>query len=214
MVNLSPPPPQSAPRPILYQAPAGTAFVRLFNPTDYGTRALTFRAYGPLRRFDHHRGQAPDGAPGDDPQRSVYYAAPTLSSCIVEVFGDTGVISCGDWHIAWPHTIRPLSLLDLRGHCAMRAGTLAAIAKESSRALTQQWSRFFYERTDLYSTIDGLIFFNAHNDEEAIGLYERAKDAFVLLGTDTIRLDDLRIRPTLIEIANRNNLVLDSDCFS
>src|SRR5690606_23706211 len=43
--------------------------------------------------------------------------------------------------------------------------------------LSQPWSRYFYETPDTYGLIDGLCYLNAHNDEPAILLYERARDA-------------------------------------
>jgi hypothetical protein len=123
-------------------------------------------------RFDHHCGVGADRTPALDVTRGIYYAAFTLSSCLVELFGDaTRQIVRQGRLIARPRLLRDLRLLDLRGSGAMRAGTVAAIAKVPDRQITQAWSRFFYERTDLYTAVDGLLFFNAHNDEEALALY-------------------------------------------
>src|SRR3982751_2002883 len=36
--------------------------------------ALSFRFFGPLRRFDHHRGTGPERDPADDPERGISYA--------------------------------------------------------------------------------------------------------------------------------------------
>lgn len=58
----------------------------------------------------------------------------------------------------------------------MRAGTVAAIAK-CEHTLSQPWARFFYEQPDFYELCDGLLYSNAHNDEPAIMLYERAREA-------------------------------------
>jgi hypothetical protein len=61
----------------------------------------------------------------------------------------------------------------------MRAGSVAALAKVADRSLSQAWSRYFYEQTSLYGQIDGISFHNAHNEEEAIALYERAQSTLV-----------------------------------
>ncbi|ELR96942.1 hypothetical protein [Gloeocapsa sp. PCC 73106] len=51
------------------------------------------------------------------------------------------------------------------------------------------------------------MYFNAHNDEEAIALYERAKDALSCKSDLIIRLDDLQLRSHLQTIALAHNLV-------
>jgi hypothetical protein len=42
-------------------------------------QALTFRYYGPINRFDHHRIPS-EGGRAEDPERGIYYAGFTLSS--------------------------------------------------------------------------------------------------------------------------------------
>src|SRR5688572_14377041 len=109
MVYVGPPPPAHRPDPLVQVLPVGGVLYRIFDPTGYGTTALTFRFNGPRARFDHQRGTShrtspasagmADGAsvsdekllatpraPADDPDRGVYYAAPSLSNCLVEVF--------------------------------------------------------------------------------------------------------------------------------
>jgi hypothetical protein len=163
-------------------------------------------------RFDHHRGVGTDRTPARDATRGIYYAAFTLSSCLVELFGDaTRQIVRQGRLIARPRLLRDLHLLDLRGSGAMRAGTVAAIAKVPDRQITQAWSRFFYERTDLYTAVDGLLFFNAHNDEEALALYERASDALFCPDSNSAyvrRLDDPALLPAILTIAEDNNLTV------
>lgn len=88
MVRIAAPPPERPPSPIFHILPFGIAIVRIFDPTRHGTTALTFRHFGPIARFDHQRFSRPQ----DDPERGVYYCAPTFSSCLVEVFSDTGII--------------------------------------------------------------------------------------------------------------------------
>jgi hypothetical protein len=181
--------------------------VRLFDPSRHVATATGFRSYGPLLRFDHHRGRE-YGKPGDDVERGIYYAAMTLSGCLVEVFGDTDVVDLGSHKVASPILRRDLRLLDLRGSGAMRAGTKAAIAKVSTRGLSQAWSRHFYETQEVYGEVDGLIFRNAHNDEEAVALYERADNTLDCPPSRVMRLDDEALRPTILEAADDNDLVV------
>jgi hypothetical protein len=179
----------------------------LFDPGRYGVTALGFRYFGPLLRFDHHQGRGKDRQPEPDPERGVYYAALSLSSCLVEIFGDTGVIDFDRHHVASPRPGRNLHLLDLRGPGAMKAGVNAAIAKVPDRMLSQAWSRYFHEHSDIYAEVDGLIYLNAHNDEEALVLYERAADALECPPERVIRLDNEALRPALLEAANNNDLI-------
>jgi hypothetical protein len=204
MVLIAPPPPKFPPSPSFHVLAPGSHLKRLFNPNKYGTQALTFRFYGPIHRFDHHRGAAPK----TDPERGIYYAALTLSGCLVEYFGDTGVIEIQDEQVGRVEITRPVTLLDLRGAGAMKAGSVAALAKTAARGLSQEWSRYFYEQQNLYSKIDGLIYFNAHNDEEAISLYERAQDGLACPSNQVIRLDHPQLRPAIQATAIANNLIV------
>lgn len=208
MVLIAPPPSQRRPRPLFSTLAAESSVLRLFQPSVHGASATSFRFFGPLLRFDHQRGEGAPVRPGHDEERGIYYAAATLSGCLVEVFGDIGVIDCADWHVALVRVRRDLHLLDLRGRGAMRAGTVAAIAKEASRPLTQAWSRHFYGHAETYTTVDGLIFFNAHNDETAFALYERCADALACPTDSVRRLDHPALRPHLLAEADRQNLIL------
>jgi hypothetical protein len=203
MVRIASPPPRFSPEPNFHHLEVGSHIVRIFNPNRYNTLALTFRFYGPLHRFDHHRGKLP----ANDQDRGVYYAAFTLSGCLVEVFGDTGIIEIADERVCRVTVIRPLRLLDLRGSGAMKAGSVSALAKTADRSLSQEWSRYFYERDDLYSRLDGMLYFNAHNDEEAICLYERASGGLACDDADIIPLDSPLLRPAVQEAALTNHLV-------
>jgi hypothetical protein len=215
VVILHPPPPKRAVAPLFLDLPTGARLVRIFDPTRRHATPLTFRANGPRKRFDHYRGRGPSREPDDDPDRAVYYAAwspdpaEALSSCLVEVFGDTGIVAFADLAIAMPTVVGPLRLLDLRDNGAMCAGTLAAIAKCEHR-LSQPWSRFFYENEFCYGAIAGLVYRNAHNDEPALVLYERARPALACPADAVVRLDHPGLRPLLIDIMRRNNLVFET----
>ncbi|HET7035242.1 MAG TPA: hypothetical protein VFI42_06110 [Thermomicrobiaceae bacterium] len=209
---VNPPPPARPVTPCFTAISAGEKLVRIFDPTRHGTTALTFRANGPRKRFDHHRGTNPERAPCDDPERAIYYAAwsdrtpaEAFSSCFAEIFGDTGLVELGDRAVALPALTRPLHLLDLRGVGAMRAGTVTAITACDYR-LSQRWACYFYENTDDFDTIDGISYHNAHNGESALALFERARAALICAPDDVLRLDDPTLRPLVLDIMRQNNL--------
>lgn len=216
MVKLIVPPPRfGKPRPKFYSLKKGTELLRIFR-TDYGTNALTFRFWGPLYRFDHHRGNFPsfsyeprDYKPAIDQERGIYYLAPKLSSCLVEVFGDVGCIEITDQQIAIVTPIKDLNLLDLRGTGAMRAGANeATLAKTEKRSLSQAWSRYFYEQPAIYPEIHGLIYCNAHNNEDAIAIYERAEHYFSCRPENVLPLKHELLRGPILKAADENNLVV------
>lgn len=122
--------------------------------------------------------------------------------CIVEVFGDTGIIELDPWRRAVTTLSRDLKLLDLRGNAAMRAGVTAELAKAGDYAFTQAWSRYFYDHSADYGKVDGLIYGSAHNDEDAIALYERAKDALECKRPCSLALSDPRLIDEILIIAD------------
>jgi hypothetical protein len=205
LVVIAAPPPDHQPSPLFFNLSAGTKLIRIFDPTKYGTSALTWRYFGPLHRFDHQRSEF--SHPQIDDERGIYYAALTLSSCVVECFGDSGSIVIEEQCVASIEVTRSLRLLDLRRNGAMKAGSVAALAKTADRELSQAWSRYFYEQEEIYGKIDGIIYFNAHNDEDAVAFYERAKNAFSCSEKQIIKLDDAQLRPYLQEIALAHNLL-------
>jgi hypothetical protein len=99
-------------------------------------------------------------------------------------------------------------LLDLRGPGAMRAGSVPALAKIANRSPSQASSRYFYENPPDYGLIDGHIYLNAHNDEAVIALYERTVETLTCSPDQICRLDDEALRPLVLDVALRNNLVL------
>jgi hypothetical protein len=84
--------------------------------------------------------------------------------------------------------------------------SVAALSKVPERECSQEWSRYFYEAVESYSRVDGLIYSNAHNEEAAVLLYERAIDALECRNDCTIRLDDPSLRAYIDEVAHNNHL--------
>jgi hypothetical protein len=205
VVLIASPPPGKTPSPLYRTLASGSFLLRIFDPMQYGTRATTFRSYGPINRFDHQR-LPPAGNCAEDPERGISYAGLTLSCCLVECFGDTGVIEIKGQQVGRIQLTRDLTLLDLRANGAMRAGAVAALAKVADRHLSQAWSRYFYEQTDLYGQIDGISFLNAHNDEEAIALYERAQSALICPDDRILPLAHPSLRPAIQQAALDNHL--------
>lgn len=157
------------PQPRVIAWARGILLYRIYNPAYPG-----FRFYGPLgQRFDHHE---PADPPRDGP-RGIYYGAPTLACCVAEVFGDRGFVQIGQEWLATVRVGRELRLLDLRRDGATRAGAVHALSSIRDSALTHAWSRFFYERVEIYGSVDGLLYPGAHNGADAVALYERAADA-------------------------------------
>jgi len=150
--------------------------------------------------------------PCNDPLRGIYYVAPAplLSSCLVEVFGDAGCIEITDHQIALITTTSQLKLLDVRGSGAMRAGANdATLAKTEKRGLSQAWSRYFYEQKEIYPEIEGIIYRNAHNDEEAIAIYERAKHLLTCPPENVFPLKHELFRGPILKAAEENNLEVE-----
>lgn len=207
MVEILPPPPKILPvKPVLHSIDKDKCLVRIFDPTRHNTNALSFRYYGALERFDHQRYSR--DAPATDEERGIYYAGFTLSCCLVEVFGDRRTIEVGNYCVASVELKRPLSLLDLCGTPAMANGTVYALSSVSQRAISQSWSRYFYENHDIYSKVDGVIYHNAHNGEQSIALYERAKEALSCSPSNVMALSHKALRTDIRKVAELHGLIV------
>jgi hypothetical protein len=205
MVEIRYPPPTRNISPQLFELKSGTTIQRIFNPTSYGATATGFRYYGPLSRFDHQSGTK---AKIDD-ERGIIYAGLNLSCCLIEVFGDDETIKIRQQQIAYITLKQSLNLLDLKDSGAWDAGSVASMAVDGRRRLTQAWSRYFYENSNLYSEIDGLIFNNAHNGQPTIALYERAVDKLSSADISTLNLNEPTIRESVLAVASRLNLLVE-----
>jgi hypothetical protein len=176
----------------------------IFDTTNYNTTAISFRNYGPISRFDHHR----EMADNIDLERSVIYMGFTFSCCLVEIFGDGGIIDVKQHQLASITLNKTIKLLDLRGSAAMAAGTVAALSSITERNISQAWGRYFYESPELYGEIDGLIFAGAHNGEDAIVLYERAKSKVTSAKVEVLNLNNPDLRDAILSISQSHSLIV------
>lgn len=204
MVVVHFPPPSRSIAPKFVTLVRNDILIRIFDPTKYDATAISFRNYGPISRFDHHR-ECPQRL---DPDRSVIYAGRTLSCCIVEIFGTGGVVKLERQQTAFITLKDSLKLLDLRGSAAMAAGTVAALSSITQRDISQAWGKYFYENPQLYGNIDGLIFSGAHNGEDAIALYERAESKLASAKIEILPLNHPDLRDGILSIAKNHGLLV------
>ena len=204
MVVVRMPPPIGGISPTHVTLKRGEVLIRIFDPTRYGATATSFRSYGPISRFDHH-GSYKNKI---DPNRSVIYTGRTLSCCLVEIFGDGGVIAIEQQQVAFLTLTQDIKLLDIRGSGAMGAGTVAAISSITQRDISQAWGKYFYEHPELYDEIEGLIFSGAHNGEDAIMLYERAKVKIESARVEILNLNHPDLVAPILEIAEVHGLLV------
>ena len=223
MVEIRYPPPTRNISPQFTELEPGTTIQRIFDPTSYGAKATGFRYYGPLSRFDHQRCDPADfqsakeraprqsikNKPVVSKDRGIIYAGLSLSCCLIEIFGDDETIKIQQQKIAYITLKQSLKLLDLRESGAWDAGSVAAMAVDGRRKLTQAWSRYFYENPDLYRNIEGLIFNNAHDGQMAIALYERAASKLLSADVSVLDLNEPTIRETVLALATKLNLLIE-----
>ncbi len=206
MVKVKLPPPQRNVNPQTIVLPANTKLRRIFNPTRFNATATGFRSYGPVSRFDHHSSKEP----AEDPERRIIYAGFSLSCCIAEYFGDGEIINVENIKLAIIYLNKEIKLLDLRGKATMASGTVTAISAITQTEITQAWGRYFYEHTELYDRVDGLIFSGAHNGEDAITLYERAEETINSSKVKVIDLGSETLRSTILRIADEHGFDVET----
>ena len=171
--------------------PAGTPLARVYAPEPYKTEPTTFREFGPINRFDHHRAAA-DGSRRRDDDRGILYAAEEFTCGIGEYFTDQGAITLSGNKVARLTVIEDLRVLDLRGTAATGVGTIQAIGGDGKRSVTQAWARYLYEHPDL-GNVDGLLYQSATTGLDALALWERAQDKLLCLPDDHWELADLAV---------------------
>ena len=182
--HVTPPPPPKSPKPVIKKwAKAQGGLLRIYTASTHTPDELTFRHYGPALRFDHHRGSM--AAAEVDAERGIWYGAAlkqpsgmvsALEVCMWECFGAERRVDMsrflGRVQVRDGESLR---LLDLTGAKAIEAGTIKQLTNTPNPEDSQEWSRFFYERDDLYGEIDGLLFESAWCGGRNVALYERAR---------------------------------------
>lgn len=203
MVKIAKPPPPKIPIPVHFTVLAGTRLLRMYDPKRFDAKPIGFRHNGPRARFDHNI----EGPPQDDDDHGILYAGEKFSGCLVEIFGDTRTVQVGTWELTVFEVERDLMLLDLRKDGALKAGSVAALCKDSDHLLSQEWSRYFYNNEFLYQQIDGLVYGNAHNDETALALYERCEESLRVIST--VKLADPNLRYDLLRTVAELNFIIE-----
>lgn len=207
--HVAPPPPAVPPTPVTAEWKAGTEILRIYSLSAYTPDELSFRFYGPLLRFDHHR--APITAPAEDPERAIWYGAKlnqppgmvsALEVCMWECFAaerrvDTSRL-LGRVQVRAGEALR---LLDLTGSHATDAGTIKQLANTPSPADSQEWSRYFYEHPQVYEEIDGLLFESAWCGGLNVALYERCRAKLDPVGIGSLALSNSALYGEVVTIA-------------
>ena len=90
--------------------------------------------------------------------------------------------------------------------CAMLVGTNTAIAKIGKRNITQAWSRYFYENSQVFGEIKGLVFGNAHNEEDTFCFYERAETKLKIAKSRSLNLNSTALQSSIQKVAKANGM--------
>jgi hypothetical protein len=169
---------------------------RVYHRSPNTPDGATFRRFGPLARFDHHREAAP---PEVDPSgRRVLYVGADLATSACEVFGEAGIAAiCPQYRVSIVEPTRPLTMFNLaRAGAAMRIGALPALSTgDERRALTQQWARAVFEDQPAGPSVRGIRYRSAYNDGIALALWDCDDDVGIVRagGVQDLPLDDRRV---------------------
>ena len=181
-------------RPERHTLRSGSLLARVYaRGGGYPSRWNDFRYAGPIAsaRFDHH-------VPGQ--QRGVLYGAPSIATCVAEVFQTTRVIDrvADDRCLTAFRTTRAVRLLDLTGDWPTRAGASQAITS-GPRNRARAWARAIYEAYQL----EGLWYPSSmHGGHPAVVLFERAVDALPTDPELDVPLTHPGLLPDLTRAAN------------
>jgi hypothetical protein len=164
---------------------------RVYHRSRHTPDGVTFRRYGPLARFDHHRPAEP---PAIDPDgRRILYVGEDLATSACEVFGEAGVAQvCPGWRVSVIAPIRKLPVFDLaRKGSAMAIGALPALADgNEARRLTQAWARAIYEDRPAGAEPTGIKYRSGYNYGRALALWDCDGDVEIVRDAGG-RLQDL-----------------------
>jgi hypothetical protein len=154
---------------------------RVYHVSSHTPNGITFRRYGPLYRFDHHREADP---PAEDPDgRRILYVGEDLATSACEVFGEAGVASvCPRYRVSIVAPTTVLSLFDLtQKGAAMAIGALPALADgNEKRSLTQEWARAICEDHPAGPEVVGIHYRSGYNAGSALALWDCDHDIELL----------------------------------
>ena len=144
----------------------------------------------------------------------------TVTKTVTKIYflkhGDSKIVEFKDYEVAIAIIKQPLILLDIRDKGAMAAGLVSALGSVADRSISQAWSRYFYDQTEIYQEVHGIVYNNAHNGEKAmpsasfaIALYERSSLIIRSADIQTRLLRDKSIRHLIDACVADNNM----NCF-
>ncbi len=158
------------------------------------------RSLGPLSRarFDHHRPPL-----GNDPERSVWYAARSLIGATAEAFGTLGLVDkSSDRRLVVARVRSPLRLLDLAGTAARAFGLDQRIGTSTAYEICQAWARAFYGS---YGDIEGIHWRGRQAGSLCVVLTDRADMSKLDVVTDD-EISDPAVWPRVARAARRCRL--------
>lgn len=171
---------------------------RVYHRSRHTPTGITFRRYGPLHRFDHHR--AVDPAAVDPDGRRILYVGEDLATSACEVFGQAGVADvCPNYRVAIVAPTRSLATYDLTvNESAMAIGALPSLADgNEKRTLTQEWARAVYEDQPTGPDAVGIHYRSAYNGGISLALWDCDGDVEVVRdrggSLQDLPLDDSRV---------------------
>ncbi|MCB9229338.1 MAG: RES family NAD+ phosphorylase [Deltaproteobacteria bacterium] len=176
MVKIGNPPPAGKIKPKHYTLPGNSKVLRIFNRHSEYPFSI-FRNFGPLYRFDHHIHDHTvwNFPPKHNPDRAVCYVSPDFATCLVEVFGRTGIVEAG-YDLIDLEIKEDLYLLDLRDNGGELASGCVGVSSIPDVSHTQLWSRYIYDDpARQYGPVEGIIYPSAWGTGgDNIVLWERA----------------------------------------
>jgi hypothetical protein len=135
----------------------------------------------------------------DDPAGSfgVCYLGTNLDVCFAETFlrnPPVRIVALDDLagrSVSTFEVRRQLRLVPVCGLNLARLGVTAELASGSDYAVSQEWSRVLWEHKE---SPDGILYRSRHDDSAfCIALYNRAKDALVLVENHSLTEDPQRL---------------------
>jgi hypothetical protein len=135
----------------------------------------------------------------DDPasQFGVCYLGTTPEVCFAETFlrnPPVRIMSVGDLALRSVTTVevrRELRVVPLHGPRLAKLGLTAEVASGSDYALSQLWSRAFWEHKD---EPDGILYRTRHDDSAfCVAIYDRAKHALAVVEEHSILEDPQKL---------------------